>query len=253
MLYNLFLVRFKAFKRCLRHWRSDERVESMADDVKKSSRTYQNLPAIIAGELREAILDGELESGAQLKQEEISRRFDSSLIPVREALRNLETEGLVTFYPNKGAFVSGMSSERAREIFETRILIEKGALAMSIPRLLKKDFKAAQRLVDQLDQAKTGKALSQLNMDFHTILYGRCGNTFLLELIENLHYQVERYMRRYLIEHLNNDLSQEFHRRILSAAEEKKIDEACFDLEQHMRMAMGSLIDALKKEEKEKN
>lgn len=217
--------------------------------MKKRGRTYQNLPAIIAGELREAILNGELESGAQLKQEEIARRFDSSLIPVREALRNLETEGLVTFYPNKGAFVSGMSSERAREIFETRILIEKGALAMSIPRLTKTDYKAAERLIDQLDRVKTGKELSELNMALHTILYRRCGNTFLLELIENLHHQVERYMRRYLIEHLNNDLSQEFHRRILRAAEEKKIDEACFDLEQHMRMAMVSLIEALSEED----
>lgn len=221
----------------------------MALDLKKKGKTYQNLPAIIAEELRESILNGEIEAGAQMKQEEIARRFDSSLIPVREALRNLETEGLVTFYPNKGAFVSKLSSERAREVFETRILIEKGAMAMSIPKLTKKDFKAAAQLIDQLDRAETGKALSRLNLELHNVLYGRCGNSFLLELIETLHYQVERYMRRYLIEHLNNDLSQEFHRRMLKAAEEKNIDQACFDLEQHMRMAMTSLIDALKREE----
>lgn len=229
--------------------RSAERVVSMTLSSKRKGKLYQNLPALIAEELREAILNGELESGTQLKQEEIARRFDSSLIPVREALRNLETEGLVTFFPNKGAFVSRLSSERAREVFETRILIEKGALALSIPNLTDKDLATAAQLIEALDKAQSGKALSRLNMELHHAFYSRCGNGFLLDLIESLHDQVERYMRRYLIEHLNNDVSQDFHRRILKAVEEKNTQQACEDLEQHMRLAMGSLMEALIREE----
>lgn len=221
----------------------------MSLNVKKRTKTYQNLPSMIAEELREAIMNGELEAGDQLKQEEIARQFESSLIPVREALRNLETEGLVTFFPNKGAFVSALSSQRAREIFETRIMIEQGALALSIPNLTPQDLKSAEKLIHQLDQADSGKSLSQLNTELHSLFYSRCGNGFLLELIQTLHHQVERYMRRYLLDHMNNDLSQTFHRKILKAASEKDIETAKADLEQHMRMAMATLIEALRLQE----
>lgn len=79
--------------------------------------TYQNLPQLITDALREAILDGELTPGSRLKQVDIAARFAASLIPVREALRTLEQEGLVIIYPNKGAVVSALSVQEIRKIF----------------------------------------------------------------------------------------------------------------------------------------
>lgn len=70
--------------------------------VTRAPRTYKNLPAVIAEELREAILNGELQAGDKLKQEEIAQRFESSLIPAREALRNLESEGWSPSSPTRG-------------------------------------------------------------------------------------------------------------------------------------------------------
>ncbi len=215
--------------------------------VTRGPRTYKNLPAVIAEELREAILNGELQAGDKLKQEEIAQRFESSLIPAREALRNLESEGLVTFITNKGAFVSELSLEKVRDIFETRIFIEVGALELSIPSLTLEDFKQADAVVARLDQGVSGKALSEDNQLFHSILYSRCKNAFLLELISNLHRNIERYMRRYLVDHIHNDLSQETHRRILEAARKQDAKQAKRYLEAHMRTAMESLIEALQK------
>lgn len=215
--------------------------------VTRAPRTYKNLPAVIAEELREAILNGELQAGDKLKQEEIAQRFESSLIPAREALRNLESEGLVTFITNKGAFVSELSLEKVRDIFETRIFIELGALELSIPSLTSEDFKQAEAVVTRLDQDVSGKALSEDNQLFHSILYSRCGNAFLLELISNLHRNIERYMRRYLVDHLHNDRSQETHRKILEAARKQDAKQAKLYLEAHMRTAMDNLIEALQK------
>lgn len=216
-----------------------------------SPRTYQNLPTVIAEELREAILNGELQAGDKLKQEDIAKRFGSSLIPAREALRNLETEGLVTFYPNKGAFVSALSLNKVREIFETRIYIELGALELSIPNLTTEDLAEAEATIALLDRAESGKDLSNYNRQFHSLLYSRCDNGFLLELINSLHRNIERYMRRYLIDHYNNELSQETHRQILRAVKNRDAVQAKFYLEAHMRTAMEGLIEALQKDRRE--
>lgn len=213
--------------------------------VSRTPRTYKNLPAVIAEELREAILNGELHAGDKLKQEEIAQRFESSLIPAREALRNLESEGLVTFITNKGAFVSELSLKKVRDIFETRIFIELGALELSIPGLTPEDFKQADAVVARLDQDISGKARSEDNQLFHSLLYSRCGNMFLLELISNLHRNIERYMRRYLVDQIHNDLSQETHRLILAAARSRDAEQAKRHLESHMRTAMDGLIEAL--------
>lgn len=219
--------------------------------MKSNARVYQNLPSIIADELREAILRGEIKAGQRLKQEEIAQRFESSLIPVREALRSLEKEGLVTFYPNKGAIVSQLSSEEVRQIFETRIILEQGALALSIPNLTETDIEEAMTYIELLDTVSAGKELSNYNKDFHNILYRHCNNKYLLDMIDSLHRNVERYMRPYLLNEYNNELSQTYHRKIVSAAKAKQINKAKDYLETHMEMAMCDLINALDKNKEE--
>lgn len=213
--------------------------------MKARHNSYQNLPGIITKALREAILDGELTAGTRLKQVEIAAQFDTSLIPVREALRSLEQEGLVTIYPNKGAVVSGLSPKQAQEIFNTRIILELGALELSIPHLQPDDIAQCRKLIDQLDKADSGNELSQLNRELHTRLYRWCGNDYLLQLIQTLHRNVERYMRVYLLDHYNNDLSQTYHRKIVAAAAEKNIAPACQLLRTHMELARDNLLAAI--------
>jgi len=213
--------------------------------MKSRHSSYQNLPRIITEALREAILDGDLTAGTRLKQVEIASRFDSSLIPVREALRTLEQEGLVTMYPNKGAVVSGLSPKEAREIFDTRIILELGALELSTPHLLPEDIAECRRLIAQLDEADAGNELSRLNQNLHTRLYRWSGNDYLLQLIATLHSNVERYMRVYLLDHYNNDLSQTYHRQIVDAAADKDNALACRLLRTHMELARDNLLEAL--------
>lgn len=206
---------------------------------------YRNLPAVIADELREAILNGEIEAGNKLKQEEIAGRFNSSLIPVREALRNLEAEGLVTFFPNKGAFVSTLSATAIREIFETRIFLEQGALELSIPNLIAEDLEQAEAALHQLDLTDTGRDLSYYNRIFHRTLYSRCGNDYLLALIDTLHRNIERYMRRYLADQYNNEQSQKSHRDIVKAVRLGDTAAAKAALKVHMDTAVERLVLAL--------
>ncbi len=83
--------------------------------------------------LRAAISSGELAPGLQLRQDELAARFGTSRIPVREALRQLEAEGFVTFLPNRGAVVSDLSIDEVIELLEIRIALECHALRLAIP------------------------------------------------------------------------------------------------------------------------
>ena len=90
-------------------------------------------PQAISGALRVAIIEGRLLGGESLRQEGSARQFEVSPIPVREALRQLETEGWVVFLPNKGATVAPLSIDEALEIYDILASLECTALRLAIP------------------------------------------------------------------------------------------------------------------------
>jgi len=207
---------------------------------------YKNMPDIIAEALREAILNGELEGGRQLKQEEIAKHYNSSMTPIREALRRLEAQGLVKFYPNKGAIVSELSADEVKEIFEIRILLEKGALEFAIDNLNNDDIEYARSILQRMDNEKASKNLSELNWEFHNTLYKASNRQKLLEFIENAHVNVERYMRIYLLDMNYHSTSQQEHYKILEACRDKNKEIAGILLKQHMEKASKLLVEFLK-------
>jgi DNA-binding GntR family transcriptional regulator len=106
---------------------------SMRDLASEAGQRYRTTQAMVAGGLRQGILSGALGGGRPLRQDEIAREFGVSRIPVREALRQLEGEGLVTFYPHRGATVSELPYEEATEIGEIRASSETLALKRALP------------------------------------------------------------------------------------------------------------------------
>lgn len=90
----------------------------------------QPAPELVRDSLREAIYSGKLQPGEQLRQEELAERYGISRIPVREALRQLEAEGLVTRQPNRGAVVAALSVQEVIEMLDIRIGLECRALML---------------------------------------------------------------------------------------------------------------------------
>lgn len=211
----------------------------------KYSHTIQNIPDWITSLLREDILNNVIKAGEPLRQQELSKRFEVSMIPVREALRKLESEGLVEVIPNRGAYVSALSIEKIQEIFETRILLEVGALERAFPHMTDGLLAQADHLLDQLDQTTDGGELSQLNQEFHALLLSPINNVFLLNLIRSLHLNIERYMRLYLLDQAHHQSSQLCHRQIMSALHNKNIKEAKKLLAHHMRGALSNLTSSM--------
>src|SRR5690242_1323170 len=112
-----------------------------------------SLSSAVAEKLREKIVQGDIQEGEQLRQDAIAQEFAVSRIPVREALRQLEAEGLITIVPHRGAVVSLLSCDEIEELFEIRAILEPEVLRVSIPNLKESDFANAEKILETYDAA----------------------------------------------------------------------------------------------------
>jgi DNA-binding GntR family transcriptional regulator len=150
---------------------------------------------MVADALRDAIVDGTLPPGAPLRQDALARHFSVSAIPVREALRQLESEGWAKVEMHKGATVAPLSADEAREIYEIRAALESLAIACAIPDHTEETLREAQALCDAA-RSETDPALYAVrNEAFHMSLYAPSKRPQLTELIATLHRRGERYLR----------------------------------------------------------
>lgn len=207
--------------------------------------SYRTLPSMITDILREDILSGKLNGGVQLKQEELATKFNVSMSALREALRSLEGEGLVKFYPNRGAVVSELSADEAQEIFDIRLFLELGALELAIPNLTDADLAEADEILKEADRDSNSELCGKLNWQFHEILYRAANRPKLLSLIQNMINNVERYMRIYLSTMHYQTKSQAEHRALLNACAQRDIKAAQKLLRKHMADASTSLMGYL--------
>ena len=202
-------------------------------------------PEIIAQTLRNAIIRGDYQPGAPLRQDLIAAELGISKIPLREALVQLRAEGLVDFLPNRGAVVSGLSPEEADEIFTMRSALEVKALERAAPNLRPADFIRAQGTLDIIETEDDRARWSELNWEFHRIIYQAAGMPRLLSAIEALHNNVARYLVLYLDRLSAHDVSQQEHRAILGACREKDIATAAEELTVHLDRACRRLMTFL--------
>jgi DNA-binding GntR family transcriptional regulator len=200
----------------------------------------------VAAILREAIATGALKAGTALRQDELARRFGFSRMPIRDALRQLEAEGIVSIHPTRGAFVARMDGAEIGEIYAIRELLEVEALRLALPRLTAKDLADAASALDQIDAEPDVARWGALNHVFHLALYGPCGNARLLGLIEAQHNAADRYVRILLSNLDYRARSQAEHRKILAACRKHDQDQALMGLARHLREGSKALVKFIK-------
>lgn len=162
-------------------------------------------PDYVADSLRAAIYSGAFGDGQELNQVELAEHFGVSRVPVREALRRLEAEGLVRLEAHRRAVVVGFNRERILEIFDLRGLIEGYLLERAAPNLDAERLDALRRMCDEMDRTRDHDAWLAKNRAFHEALYAPANATSAQQIVEQLTAQVERYLRR-------SDRSVERHR-----------------------------------------
>jgi len=193
--------------------------------------------SIIESSLREAILDGRLPSGTAVRQQELADLFGVSRMPVREALRQLEAQSLLTVVQHKGAVVAPLITSNAVETYALRSVLEGFALRLSIPLLDDNDLAMAAQYIEQLEGQTNYAEIARLNRLFHMSLYHKAPNAKLLDLIERELNEEERFLRFHLSSMGLGKLTQDDHRAMLDAAKAKDIDQAVLLLETHLEKA----------------
>ena len=133
--------------------RAVRRVEIDASGAPRRNDDYEPLGNVVTRQVREAILEGRLKPGIRVRQQELARQFGVSRIPVREALRRLESEGLVTLVPHSGARVARMDIGECTELYRLRELIEPMALAESVPNLSDQRLTALHGLLSAIEDS----------------------------------------------------------------------------------------------------
>lgn len=195
---------------------------------------YRTASAYVVDTLRQGILSGVLAEGTPLRQDQLAEKFSLSRMPIREALRQLEAEGLIHHEPHKGAVVAIMAADDIIEIFEMRAMAECLALRKAFSGIKEKTMVEISATLDEMDATKDPDQLSELNQRFHSLLYCSAKRPRLQALIKSLHDSVDRYLR-FLLTNLDyHDQSQKEHRAILYACQEGDCEKAVEALEDHL-------------------
>lgn len=212
---------------------------SLEGIIQSAGRRYRTATEYVEATLKQAILSGALLPGTPLRQEDLAARFEMSRMPIREALRQLEAQGLVDFEPHRGAIVVEITLADADDNFAIRSALEPQALRLSLPHLRADDFALAEDLISEIDGEDDPSRMGELNRRFHMTLYAAAGLPRLLALTEQHLVAADRYLRFHLA--TDGDMGQAEHRALLAACRAGDEDEAVAVLGAHLMRAKAGL------------
>ncbi|MGI2260389.1 GntR family transcriptional regulator [Shewanella sp. GXUN23E] len=200
---------------------------------------------VVVEVLREKILSGEIAAGEPMRQSALAEALNVSRIPVREALLQLEAEGLVKFEAHKGATATELSIAQVTELFELRAMIECELLAKAIPNMQDEDFARAKQTLSSLEQAfRREDAIASwalLNTEFHTSLYLAARRPHTLEVVQGLNTNCDRYIRMQLLLTGGVPKAEQDHKELLKLCQDRNIEGAVAFLRQHILSAADDI------------
>jgi DNA-binding GntR family transcriptional regulator len=181
--------------------------------------------------LRARILSGDLAPGAALVQAALAQDLGVSLTPVREALRDLATEGLITFSPHRGATVKQLDLHDALEIYRIRLQLEPDAVEMAVPAATPDVLDQAERLIDEM-AGSDGARWIELNLEFHSVLLAPANSPRLVGILRSLQEAATLYVG------VTPDAE---HRKILDAYRRGDATGAAAAVAEHIHSSIRSL------------
>jgi len=197
----------------------------------------------VARQLRSAILDGALRPGERIGQRRFAQEFGSSPVPVREALRLLQAEGLVVMLPNAGARVARLDLDDLVEIYRIRECLEPLAMEYSVPLLSEHDLRELEAYSVDIEATGSGDdrtAWMELDRQFHMLAMS-AAPTRLLRMIEPLWNGSWYYRRLYLNLPEVYEIAQQEHRLLLEAARSRRHNDAALICSMHIRRTRMTL------------
>ena len=224
------------------HFQMPKQVGTQSSTATTTRRGDQAMEIVEA--LRADIIAGALPAGGELRQQQLAARFGVSRMPVREALRCLEAEGLIALAPNKGATVAPLSVADLREIYEMRIAAEALALRLALPELTNAQIDRAAAVQSAMEAAPIAE-FGASNARFHAALYLPCARPRLLSHIEVLSNAADRYLRITIASLDYAEKSHREHHALLDACTRRNEADVVRLLTSHIEEAGDALAKLL--------
>ena len=203
----------------------------------------------VAAQIREQILKREVKGGEPLRQEAIAKSFGTSIIPVREALRQLEAEGLVELQSHRGAIVSELTLSKALEWIHLRRLIETDLMGLAIDNITDEVLTDAEGILgkfdDALDHRREIDHWSNYNWEFHSALYRPANRPETMKVLSSLHKKCDRYIRLQLLGGDHIARAEEEHHDLVEVCRKRNKRAAKALMHQHIVGVEEDLVEQL--------
>lgn len=212
--------------------------------MQEARDTDRSVTTEIARTLADRIVTGTLTPGERIRQDQVAAEFSASHVPVREAFRKLEAQGLVVGEPRRGVRVAPLDPSVVMEITEMRAALEAVALRYALPRLSQRDLSAAAAALAEADTNRDIVLWEAANRRFHRALTAPCAMPRLMASIDDLHQVAARFLFATWKELEWKPRSDDEHRRILAAVRKGDTARATATLRDHI-LAAGKALSAM--------
>jgi DNA-binding GntR family transcriptional regulator len=209
--------------------------------VDQHGRQFRTVGDMVYGVIRESILKGVFAPGERLRQDQLAGAIGVSRIPVRSALLQLESEGLITFHPYKGAVVNKLSVDEMREIYEIRAILETHALRKALRAMTPARLEHLELLAGELNAIEDGEEFLNRRMDFFRELYDGVHQPRLVGMIERLRAEAGRYWLERKVDYVRRPGERD-HMQVLGFIRGEDTDGAVRWLEQHLERVCEELV-----------
>jgi DNA-binding GntR family transcriptional regulator len=197
-----------------------------------------NLTTQVYERIRQDIIEGRYQSGEALTEQGLADYLQVSRTPIREALRQLELEGLMEIRPNKGAIVVGIHSEDVRDIYTIRSLIEGLAAEKAAQHATDEQVDRLQETVDLMEFYLERQSLDKMRaMDdrFHQMIYEISGSRMLNHILKDLHVYAEQFRGQSIKKEGRAHHTLEEHRAVFEAIRDHQPETAREKMTEHIR------------------
>lgn len=192
----------------------------MLDLLQQNMDEYLPLRDVVFNTLRQAILTGELKPGERLMEIHLADRLGVSRTPIREAIRKLELEGLVTMIPRKGAQVAKITEKNLKDVLEVRRALDMLAVRLACHRMQDEEKRELKKACDEFAKVTKNcntKDITEADVRFHDIILKSSGNDRLVQLVNNLAEQMYRYRLEYIKDSSYHERLVQEHEAIYNA------------------------------------
>lgn len=217
----------------------------MQDNLQIYMNEFLPLRDVVFNTLRQAILTGELKPGERLMEIHLANKLGVSRTPIREAIRKLELEGLVTMIPRRGAEVAQITEKSMNDVLEVRRAMDALCVELACDRITPEELEQLKEACDAFEAAvktRDVKKIAQADVALHDIIVRATGNQRLIQLVNNLSEQMYRYRFEYIKDSSQHERLVEEHRIIYQSIVQKDKETASQAAKTHIDNQEKSII-----------